>query len=37
MRNAVSNNKIKIIKHISFGYRNFTNLHNRILQKRIAL
>ncbi|WP_420835519.1 hypothetical protein [Brochothrix thermosphacta] len=23
---------MKIIKHISFGYRNFTNLHNRILQ-----
>ncbi|MBR5557499.1 MAG: transposase, partial [Acinetobacter sp.] len=31
MHNAVSNNKIKIIKRVSFGYRNFTNFRNRML------
>lgn len=25
------NNKIKLIKKVSFGYRNFTNLRNRII------
>ncbi|RZI01143.1 transposase, partial [Staphylococcus condimenti] len=25
------NNKIKLIKRVSFGYRNFTNLRNRII------
>ncbi|WP_141690999.1 transposase, partial [Brochothrix thermosphacta] len=34
------NNKIKMIKRISFGYRNFTNFRNRILlgfnNKRVA-
>ncbi|EUJ33213.1 ISL3 family transposase ISLasa4c [Brochothrix campestris FSL F6-1037] len=34
------NNKIKVIKRISFGYRNFSNFRNRILlgfnHKRIA-
>ncbi|EIT1274118.1 transposase, partial [Staphylococcus pseudintermedius] len=25
------NNKTKLIKRVSFGYRNFTNLRNRII------
>ena len=29
------NNKIKLIKRVSFGYRNYDNLRNRIINSRL--
>ncbi|WP_413491332.1 transposase [Brochothrix thermosphacta] len=31
MCNDINNNKIKHIKRVSFGYKNFTNFRNRTL------
>ncbi|PTF74360.1 hypothetical protein BU679_10340 [Staphylococcus chromogenes] len=31
VRKTHFNNKIKLIKHVAYGYRNFNNFRNRIL------